>query len=372
MIIDNSKTIVNLSNSILKHFGVEPFHNTISEIDELLKGHKKVVVMLFDGFGEAIQDKNSDCCKNIIANRYTSIRATFPPTTVASTTGFLTGKFPIETGWMSWVQYIPSLDKNIEVFRNRDSLTKELLQSRDDLILTKYCPTTSIIEQINKINGKTIAYDMKYFKGTYKGPKYLTIARWKLNKLIRKQEDEFFMYYYFESPDHEMHEFGTTSKAARSRMKRIEHFTKKIVKKNKDTLFLLISDHGQIDCDYFDLHDYPDFTSLLVEENPLSFEKRSQTFFVKESKNKEFEELFNKYFGEHFELFTKEEVLEKKLYGEGEAHPMVDIFLGDYLAVSKDTYCFLDHRVENPFLLKGSHAGGTEDEMKIAVSAFNK
>ena len=372
MIIDNKRTIVNFSNSILKHFGVEPFHNTIPEIDEVLKGHKKVVVLLFDGFGQYIQDKNYKCCKTIIKNRLTTIRSTFPPTTVAATTGCQTGRFPIESAWMSWIQYIPDLKINIEVFKNKDPLTREVLQPDDNLIFDEYSPRMSIINKINEIKGKTIAFDMESIYGSFKGPKYLTIARWQLNKLLRQHKDEFFMYYYFESPDHEMHRYGTTSRQTRFTIRRIEAFTKKIAKQNKDTLFLVISDHGLIDCTYFDLHDYPDFISLLDEEKPLSFEKRSQTFFVKKGNEKKFEELFKKYFGEHFELYTKQEVWDKKLYGEGDKNPLADIFLGDYLAVSKDTYCFLDHRIENPFLMKSAHAGGTEEEMQIAVSAFNK
>ena len=49
MKVYNNNSLVNLSNSILKHFGVETFHKTIPEVDKLLKGHKKVVAVLFDG-----------------------------------------------------------------------------------------------------------------------------------------------------------------------------------------------------------------------------------------------------------------------------------------------------------------------------------
>ena len=57
MKVYNENSLVNLSNSILKHFCVETFHNTIPEIDELLKGHKKVVAVLFDGMGQNIVRK---------------------------------------------------------------------------------------------------------------------------------------------------------------------------------------------------------------------------------------------------------------------------------------------------------------------------
>lgn len=372
MEFENKNCIVNFSNSILKHYGVDTFHSTIPEIDEVLKGHKKVVVMLFDGLGEIIQDKNKECCPNIINHRIHSMKATFPPTTVASTVGFLSGKFPIENGWMSWVQYIPEYKRNIEVFRNKDYVTRELIEPRDNLILDKYCPRTSIIELINSVKGKKVAYDMDYFYGEYYGPSVLTIARWKLNKLFKKQKDELFMYYYFERPDHDMHIYGTTHKKVKWIIKRIDRFTKKIAKRNPDTLFLVVADHGQVDTEYLNLHEHEDLLATLLENNPLSFEKRSQTFFVKDEQKETFKKLFQEYYGDKFDLYSREEVLKKNIYGEGAAHPMVAHFLGDYLAISKGPWAFLHPQVENPFILKGSHAGGTIDEMNIAVSAFNK
>ena len=52
--VHNEKSLVNLSNSILKHFGANYFHESIPEIDNLLKGHDKVVAVLFDGMGQNI------------------------------------------------------------------------------------------------------------------------------------------------------------------------------------------------------------------------------------------------------------------------------------------------------------------------------
>ena len=42
----NRHNLVTFSNSILKHFGVEPFHETEEAIDKALKGHKKVALIL--------------------------------------------------------------------------------------------------------------------------------------------------------------------------------------------------------------------------------------------------------------------------------------------------------------------------------------
>ena len=57
-IADYNNSIVNLSNSILKKFNVNPFHSTIKEIDDLIKNKDKIIVFLFDGMGKAILEKH--------------------------------------------------------------------------------------------------------------------------------------------------------------------------------------------------------------------------------------------------------------------------------------------------------------------------
>ena len=124
MKVYNNNSLVNLSNSILKHFGVEPFHDTIPEVDELLKGHKKVVAVLFDGMGQNIVRMHLKENSFIRSHYMTTINSTYPPTTAAATTAFLTGKYPIETGWLAWDEYIKDYDRNIILFRSIDYLQR--------------------------------------------------------------------------------------------------------------------------------------------------------------------------------------------------------------------------------------------------------
>ena len=118
MKIYNENSLVNLSNSILKHFGVETFHESIPEVDELLNGHKKVVAVLFDGMGQNIVRKHLKEDSFLRTHYVKTINSTYPPTTAAATTSFLTGKYPIETGWMSWSQYFEKYNRNLILFKN--------------------------------------------------------------------------------------------------------------------------------------------------------------------------------------------------------------------------------------------------------------
>ena len=145
---------------------------------------------------------------------------------------------------------------------------------------------------------------------------------------------------------------------------------RRLAKKNPDTLFLTFADHGHINVKYFDMNEHPDLYSLLAK--PTTFEKRTPVFFVKEGKHQEFEDLFKKYYGEHFYLMDKKEVLESQIFGEGDINPKAVEFIGDYVATSIDQYCLYASSEMKKFLLfKGHHAGNTQEEMKIDISAFN-
>ena len=145
---------------------------------------------------------------------------------------------------------------------------------------------------------------------------------------------------------------------------------KKVAKKNPDTVFILLADHGHVNVKFLDICEHEDIYSLLAKR--ITLEKRTPSFFVKEGKLEEFKELFNKYYGEHFELLTKEEAFAIKLFGEGEPAKGVEEVIGDYVAISHDEYGLLASK-ELSFLgaFKGHHAGGTKEERLIDISVFN-
>ena len=366
----NDNSLVNLSNSILKHFGAETFHNSIPEIDKLLKGHKKVVAVLFDGMGQNIVRKHLRENSLIRSHYVTTINSTFPPTTAAATTAFLTGKYPIETGWLGWTTYFKDYDRNIILFRSVDYNTDELLiKENEQSIAEKYFPTKKLFELIETANKNVHAFNISRYPVEENGPKRLLSEG--VNKLTKvlKENEECFVYFYWDSPDREMHETGIDSLTTKYQVHKAQRFLKKAIKKNPDTLFILLADHGHINVEFLDICEKEDIYSLLAK--PISLEKRAPSFFIKEGKKKEFKSLFNKYYGEHFELFSKEEVLSMKLFGEGKpADGVIDSF-GGFVAVSLDKYGLLASKeLVHHDSFKGHHAGGTKEERLIDISVF--
>ena len=132
MEVYNKNSLVNLSNSILKHFGAESFHESIPEIDTLLKGHKIVVAVLFDVMGQNIFRKHLKEDSLIRSHYVTTNNSTYPPTTAAATTAFLTGKYPIETGWLGWTEYFKEYDRNVILFKNVDYNTGEEIKDAQE------------------------------------------------------------------------------------------------------------------------------------------------------------------------------------------------------------------------------------------------
>ena len=368
MKVYNDNSLVNLSNSILKHFGVEPFHNTIPEVDELLKGHKKVVAVLFDGMGQNIVHMHLKENSFIRRHYVTTINSTYPPTTSAATTSFLTGKFPIETGWLAWMEYIKDYDRNVILFRSVDYNTGEsLIKEGEPHISDKYFPTKRIVDLIQE---KGIpAYELLRYPIQHDGPKRLLIdGVAKLDKVL-KNNDECFVYFYWDSPDREMHENGIESWKVKYQVHKCQRFLEKAFKHNPDTLFIFLADHGHVNVKYFDICEKEDIYSLLAK--PLTLEKRTPSFFVKEGKQEEFKELFNKYYGEYFELLSKQEVIDIKLFGDGKPAPGVYDTFGDFVAISKREYGIIASKeLYHHDLFKGHHAGGTDEERLIDISIF--
>ncbi len=362
---------MNISNSILKHFGAGTFHETIPEIDRCLVGHKKVVAVLFDGMGQNIVRKHLKNSSFIRSHYVTTINSTFPPTTSAATISFLTGKYPIENGWLGWNEYFKEFDRNVILFKNTDYNTGEKLPQIDNLnIADKYFPITKIFELIKQANPRANAYGFYRYPIEEDGPKFLSQGVRQLKEFL-SQNEECFAYFYWDSPDREMHAYGINSWRVKAEVHKAQKFLEKVVKQNPDTLFIFLADHGHVNVKYLDICDHPDLYGLLAKK--LTLEKRTVGIYVKEGQEKKFEKLFNKYYSEYFELISRDEVLKNRVFGEGTPAPgSLDVF-GDYIAVAKREYSLIaKSELHSPDLFPGHHAGGTKEERLIDVSIFNK
>ena len=358
---DKDNCLVNFSNSILKNFNVKTFHSTIKPVDDFLSGSKKVVLILLDGCGSYILNKHLKEDSFLRSHVIHQMTSTFPSTTVAATDALLSGKFPIENGWMGWSQYVKSLDRNINVFKDEDSQTGEDVGKGYYYNLAKY---PNLVDLINEKHHATIAKTMFEYPINKTTSKFDWFHLKDAYEFVHQKESGF-VYAYFTRPDHFIHHEGVASKHAHRFIKKMNRYIRHFAKKYRDVVTLVIADHGLVDVKFFYVYEHEDFASLLLR--PSTLEPRATSFFIKENKGPEFEKLFKQYYGKYFRLYTKEKALATNLFGEGIPNQLSLDTIGDYVAVAIDKYCFSEI-IDKGFL--ADHAGTLDEEMLISIVGY--
>lgn len=354
---DYEKSLTNLSNSILKYFDVKTFHNTLPELDDILneEDYKNVVLILYDGMGSNLLKRNLRPDSFFNTHKVKDINAVFPPTTTASTTSVLSGLNPNEHGWLGWDLYFKDVDKTVTMFTNTIKDTEILAAS--EYLANKYYPYKTIIELINE---KYDAYPVVSFGDNPYAD--LNDMYEKIVDLCHKDGKKF-IYAYNHNPDHDMHDFGTDADEIKELFAKLDKETENLCNRLNDTLVIVVSDHGHLNCEYITLSDYEDIFNTLKQD--ISIEGRACAFFIKDGEEKRFEKLFQKYFRNDFILYRKEDVIKNNLFGIGENNSKFNESLGDYLAVAISNKYFRYN--ENGVIHKSMHAGITEDEVLVPL-----
>lgn len=370
---DYENSILNLINSILKHYKVETKYNGLKELDDKLKNnYKNVVLIILDGMGEHVLNKISP--DGFFSKHDTKkITSVYPSTTTAAITTYYSGRPPLETGWIAMSQYFKEYGRALEMFKQTDSYTGESMKNAKINVfdLIKFIP---IYEQIEKASPDVKAYEIS--------PDYcLTRSQRTLNannisimcdliKSICSNNEKNFILAYSDNPDAILHKYGCSSKEASEfvldAQNKIENLCNDL--KDSNTLFIISADHGHKDIEkVYQATDLKDIQDCLIL--PPSLESRVVSFWVKEDKKNKFEKLFKEKFKNEFLLYTKEEFLANNFLGFGNKHPKIDDFIGNYIALSISSSIiqlgtFLS---KDKYPKKSTHCGLTPDEMEVPL-----
>ncbi len=366
---DYTNSNMNISCTILKYFGCETKHNSISVLDDILEKKKprNIIFMLFDAMGISIINRhlpeNSFIIKHIIRH----LTSTFPPTTVAATNAINSGLTPLETGWLGWITYFEEVDQNVVTFFNtKQSNEKEPLENVPHLAYSALL-YPSISNQIKSVNPdiKTMSFSPFVPFPTDSCTITVSVAD-ACNRVLEftKDEGRHFVYSYWPNPDHDMHEYGIDAPCITDIMKDIDANLERLSKQiPDDTIVIVTADHSQINSKWFYLCDNPEIWNCM--KRPHSIEGRGASLFIKDGMKDEFARLFEKYYGKYFLLMTHDEFMKSGLLGTGVPHPRTDGFIGDYVAIATDEYSLASYHKD--FELIGMHAGLTEDEMMVPL-----
>ena len=355
---DYSNSLVNLSSSILKAFGVETKEPSLRIVDNILKkDYKNIVLLLLDGMGVSIMEKTLDKRGAFWSNLLLKYTSVFPATTVAATTSVLSSLPPISHAWLGWDNYYPEVGENVTVFLNKVQGTTR--DAASYFVASKYAPYKSIITKINEGGGK--AFGSSPFIPPYPGTFDSVLDR---VGMISKEKGRKFIYAYWTDPDGLLHESGTEDIVVRNELRTIEDKVSKLASSLSDTLFLVTADHGHIDADGVYINEYPEIMDTLLRLPSL--EPRTPNFFIKEGRKEEFKERFLNRFSNDYVLLNRKEVIEKKLFGRENEHTLFKEMLGDYLGYSRSNKTLFFYGEK----LKSMHGSMTEDEMVIPLIAF--
>lgn len=361
---DYKNSIVNVACSIRKYFELDYNHNTIEKIDKILeeKQPKNVVVMLFDGMGSKLLKEKLPSDSFLLKHLDAEISSVVPSTTTASTTSMLSGLTPAEHSWLGWDLYVKEENKIVTMFTNK--LKDTSIEAADYNVARKYFPYETITDTINKNEKYYSKILFPFGEDSYEDIDDMFV---KIKENMNVKEKNY-IYAYYEDPDGIMHVNGTDSintvECFKMINKKIEEFSQNI----EDTLLIVLADHGHINCSLIILSDYEDIFNTL--DGNIWLEGRMSSFKIKKGKEKEFKDLFNKYFKEDFILKTKEEVINEKLFGDGIPHKYFNSSLGDYFALAVGNKYFKYSNKGDYF--KSTHAGFTIDEMKIPLIIVDK
>lgn len=357
---DFSNGIGNIS-ATLSEFLHAPNQNPVLPVlqEALSRDYKNVVYLCFDGLG--IYPMERGLGKNNLLRKHTVqvLTSTFPSTTTNATRTLMTNRLPLEHGWFGWSLHFPQLERNVDIFLRRDSLTQERVRPQDYPI----DQGGYYFEQGQTDRGVyTVFPDYIPVKNRKGNRTFRTLGEfWQALEDACQEPGPGFIYGYCPEPDGTMHQQGVSSPQARAVMREISRGIQNFLKTAKGTLLIVSADHGQVDIEgYIDL--YGDEKLMGMLKTYPFLEARAPAFLVKPQCRRDFESYFQEKYAEDFQLFTSEHLIEQGVFGE---RGSMGYLLGDYIALGTYT-----HKIAlltpHSKRFKGHHTSMTE-EMEVPL-----
>ena len=327
--------------------------------DILAQGYEKTVFICFDGLGMVPIETHlnpEDFLRKHICQELTS---TFPSTTTNATTSLLTNRLPLEHGWFGWSMYFPELSRNIDVFRGKDSMTRDKIDLPESIL-------DRFPYYFDEAKGNHTIHTVfpPYISAAYSQRNHVYFSEdgfFQEIETICSQTGRHFVYAYFQEPDSIMHACGVSSTEACSVIRRLSDRMGEICEKSENILFIITADHGQIDINgYVELYQDQKLMDMLNIYPYL--ECRAVSFSVKNSYCDYFASYFSEKYHDDFLIFKVSDLVDMHLFGD-RGHTAN--LLGDFLAIGtythKQALLFPGQR-----RVKGHHASLTE-EMRVPL-----
>jgi hypothetical protein len=180
-----------------------------------------------------------------------------------------------------------------------------------------------------------------------------------------------YVYAYWAGFDMLAHGLGVGSEQVATHFRELDRALEKLADQlsGSDTALLVSADHGFVDAPphkRIDLSAHPELKSCL--QVPLCGEPRLAYCYVRYEKRQQFENYIEKNFSGMAQLFASKDLVDKNLYGLGEAHPELAHRTGDYTLVMKDNHVVIDSLPGDATAqLVGYHGGLSSQEIFVPL-----
>lgn len=371
---DYTRCPINIVSSIRKYYKTASAYPSLPKLDaELGKNYKNVVLMVLDGLGTNMLERNLSASSFLRKRCVDSLTSVFPSTTAAAMTSYYTGVSPNQHGWLGWSLYFKEFCRTIDVFPNVDSYTKVAVSKVNaaDFVM----PYETIFVDISEsILGNVAAYTVTpsdvTIRGKGKVSKYADNFEQVCDalKTICAEPKNTFTYVQWSSPDDVAHKEGCFSEKTAEKLASISVQLEKLAAKLTDTLIIVSADHGMIDVtDDIMINHIPQIADCLVV--PPFVESRAAACYVKYDRRTDFEKACHTYLGNDFMLISRSDIIAKGLLGGGEPHPKTLDFIADYMLCAIGNVCIryqtLNAKPKTQF--SANHGGLTDEEMIIPL-----
>ncbi|HDM70351.1 MAG TPA: alkaline phosphatase family protein [Thermotogales bacterium] len=379
-------SIVNLSNSILDHFGIPTFHPPI-QLGELL-GHgvenrRKVVLIVVDALGYVSFKRLIGKKEFKYVNRtFFPITSVFPSTTSVALVSISTASTPLEHGILGYILYLKEYGSLVNMIEfsppgmGRDSFLKRIDP-------TRFLKRRTVHQILEERGIKSLVISASIFKNTGFNRMLNRGARMiphhglgdmmiTIKKILTDLMGDVVVSAYWSLTDTVAHRKGPNSqeyeaeafwflKAFETEV--IEGLPRGIL---KDTVFLITADHGQIETPQSRevwLKDGDEVIEELVL--PPAGEQRMMYLYTKDV-NTTVEKFISNYDG-MMELIPSVKAIEMGLFGYGDEAPHSKERVGDLVLIARKDYSFNYIYTGQEKSLQGRHGSMSEKEMLVPL-----
>ncbi len=372
-------SIANISNTVLKHFGINAENSLKISCDYFFENADFVVLFLIDALGLNLIKKAMSVLKLNAFEKLASegffapLTSVFPSTTAVALPSISTGLTPSEHGLLGYRFYSKEYGFVINSLFGKPANTDKC---KIEIDTNWYMPVKTSFEKLRENGVKSfvvtkIDYINSHFeRAVYRGAEevpYLTSSDMfaLIEKLLKNSKPPVFINAYWWAIDALSHRYGPFSEEVFNEIIELDAMLSVFLEKMpKNTLLVLTADHGQIYSPpekNVSLSEYPEIADFLLL--PVS-DLRAPYIYVRNSPDKSvFSGLQN------VEVLTNKEAFGRGYFGMSEKFSGR---VGDFVLIIKDdaSYSYLSPGEE--ISLKGKHGGLSPDEMLVPLFMYRK